>query len=332
MDRSGNLSQRLRSALSANGIPESTQKRYRSLIRDYIRFHGKRHPAKLREPEIAKYLAHINTNMAAGTSLLPQALSAIQFLYREVLQIDLDWLDDAIRSSSSQQFPILLTRQEAVEVLDRLTGIYHLIGCLLYGSGLRVAECISLRVKDFDFENKTILIRDEAEQIQRITILPAELVPQLKQYLRNLALDFNTQRVQLAADNSPRSADPLAKAFQHQDWQAQYVFPEPVAAFDTARDYCPGRHVDEMRLHKAVKTALEQAGVEKLVSCHIFRHCFAARLLSQGQDVQTVQGLLGQGIKRPDDLQNPLQPPKNIQLISPLSQLFGTDRDMRMAQ
>ncbi len=332
MGQSASLSARIRLAFRANDISTSTEKRYRSYIHDYIQFHGKRHPGKLREPEVAEYLAQLNNVNASGPTVLSQALSAIQFLYREVLKIDLDWLDDAIRSSSSQQFPVVLTRPETNEVLDRLDGVYHLIGCLLYGSGLRVVECISLRVKDFDFDNKLIVVRDDEEQIQRVTILPVELIPKLKKYLKKVKLLFDADAAYTPAEKKIKVTGSRFYALKRNDWRTQYVFPKWGPAHDIASDNHYRGHIDGKSLQKVVKLALKQAGIEKSASCHTFRHCFAARLLSQGQDVKTVQELLGQRRPRSFDLNDTLTPPKYSELISPLSQLYRRDSQIRVTQ
>jgi integron integrase len=270
-----------------------TEESYVQAIKRFILFHAKRHPATMGVAEIQAYLTYLAVEQRVAASTLNVALSAILFLYREVLRIDLQSLNTLPRASRPPRVPVVFTRAEVQAVLGQLEGIHRLMAQLLYGSGLRLMECARLRVKDLDFAYHQITVRDGKGEKDRITILPQTLVAPLQtqlRYARHLhAADLATGH---GAVHLPHALDrkyPNAAT----DWRWQYVFP----AAQRSKDPCTGvmrrHHMSEDGLQRAVKAAIEHAGVSKAASCHTFRHSFATHLLEDGYDIRTVQELLG---------------------------------------
>ncbi|MFZ5819733.1 MAG: integron integrase [Chloroflexota bacterium] len=270
-----------------------TEQTYKDWIRRYILFHNKRHPNDMGSQEIQAFIAHLATQRHLAASSQNQALSAILFLYRHVLQKDIDLPSDLIRAEKSKTLPTVLTHQEALAVLDRMTGLPQLMAKLLYGGGLRLMECIRLRVKDIDFGNHTLIVRDGKGEDDRATILPDSIIPALQEQIKTVALIHEQDlrkgcgEVYLPyalARKYPNAAKELA-------WQ--YLFPAISLSVDPASGKTMRHHIDESVLQKAVKQAARAARIDKPVSPHTFRHSFATHLLQAGYDIRTVQELLG---------------------------------------
>ena len=215
------------------------------------------------------------------------------FLYREVLNIDLPWLDKVVRAKQPQRLPVVLTRQEVTAILDRMTGVHGLMARLLYGTGMRLMECVRLRVKDVDFERAEIVVRDGKGAKDRITMLPQALIGPLQDHLR--------WRRQLFEDDKAKGRaavylpDALGKNYPNAavDWPWQYIFPSGSYSIDPRSGEERRHHIDEKLLQRAVKKAVQASGVAKLATPHTFRHSFATHLLQSGYDIRTVQELLG---------------------------------------
>ena len=270
-----------------------TEESYVQAIRRFILFHDKRHPATMGTAEIQAYLTHLAVDEQLAGSTLNVALSAILFLYREVLRIELPPLDTVPRSQRAPRVPVVFTRSEVQLVLDQLSGVHQLMAQLLYGSGLRLMECVRLRVKDLDFAYHQLTVRDGKGEKDRVTILPATLVTPLKAQLRaarhfydaDRALGYGTVYLPHALERKyPNAAT---------DWRWQYVFPAEQRTRDPRSDVLRRHHVSEDSLQRAVKRAIERAEIAKAASCHTFRHSFATHLLEDGYDIRTVQELLG---------------------------------------
>lgn len=270
-----------------------TETQYLQWIRRFILFHGKRHPREMGAVEVEAFLTHLAVAGRVAAATQNQALSALLFLYREVLNIDLPWLDKVVRAKQPQRLPVVLTRQEVTAILDRMTGVHGLMARLLYGTGMRLMECVRLRVKDVDFEQAEIVVRDGKGAKDRITMLPQSLIAPLHDHLR--------WRRQLFEDDKAKGRaavylpDALDRKYPNAavDWPWQYIFPSGSYSIDPRSGEERRHHMDEKLLQRAVKKALQASGLAKLATPHTFRHSFATHLLQSGYDIRTVQELLG---------------------------------------
>lgn len=270
-----------------------TEHAYLDWIKRFILFHGKRHPAEMGAAEVEAFLTHLAVARNVSASTQNQALSAILFLYKEVLHIELPWLDGVQRAKKPRKLPVVLTTSEARSLLSRLDGTHWLMANLLYGAGLRLMECVRLRIKDIDFEMNQILVRSGKGAKDRITMLPLTLVEPLKAHLgkvkilheEDLATGFGQVYLPFAlAKKYPRA---------NREWGWQYVFPAKRRSIDPRSGEERRHHADEQALQRAVKVAVREAGLTKPATCHSFRHSFATHLLQSGYDIRTVQELLG---------------------------------------
>ncbi len=280
-----------------------TEDTYVDWIKRYILFHHKRHPKDMGAPEIEQFLTYLAVDLNVAASTQNQAYSAILFLYRYVLQIDLPETINAIRAKKPQRLPTVLTRDEVHRLFDELTGTHRLIAQLLYGSGLRLMEGLRLRVKDIDFEKREIIVRDPKGGHDRITMLSASLVAPLQDHLRLVKRQHDDDvRQGYGAVYLPAALDrkyPNAA----REWGWQYIFPADRLSRDPRTLPSPaGRgaggevrrhHVDESALQKAIRVAAQRIGLTKPVGPHTLRHSFATHLLESGYDIRTVQELLG---------------------------------------
>ena len=270
-----------------------TETQYVQWIRRFILFHGKRHPRDMGAPEVEAFLTHlaVEGNVAAATQ--NQALSALLFLYKEVLGLDLPWLDNVTRAKRPQRLPVVMTRDEVRAVLDRMEGGYGLMARLLYGTGMRLMECVRLRVKDVDFARGEILVRDGKGAKDRVTMLPQSLVSALQSHLQQRRALFDDDvRTGKAAVYLPHA---LAQKYPKAptEWGWQYVFPSGSYSIDPRSGAERRHHLDEKLLQRAVKRAVQAAGLAKPATPHTLRHSFATHLLEAGYDIRTVQELLG---------------------------------------
>ena len=287
------LLDRVRDAIRVKHYSYKTEKTYVQWIKRYIFFHNKRHPQEMGADEINQFLTFLAVEEKVAASTQNQALSALLFLYREVLKLELDLDLDAVRAKRPRNLPTVLTAEEVRAVLFHLSGTPLLIAKLLYGSGLRLSEALGLRVKDVDFDYGQLQIRDSKGGESRLTMLPEALSEPLKLHLAGVKLkhqeDLNRGygRVDLPFA--------LAKKYPNADreWVWQYIFPsEQLSPSPFSGELCR-HHLHESTVQKAVSSATTKAGIAKRVSCHTFRHSFATHLLQNGYDIRTVQELLG---------------------------------------
>lgn len=270
-----------------------TEQSYLDWIKRYILFHDKRHPKEMGAAEVEAFLTHLAVKGKVAASTQNQAKSAILFLYRDVLDQELPWLDNIEQARTPKRLPVVLTSAEVQAVLSRLTGTDWLMVSLLYGAGLRLMECVRLRVKDVEFSRKEILVRDGKGFKDRITMLPQALVAPLKKHLEHvqqlhaqeLTQGYGSVYLPYALDKKyPNAA---------YDWCWQYVFPAKNRSQDPRSNAVRRHHISEQVLQRAVKQAVRDTGIAKPATPHTLRHSFATHLLEGGYDIRTVQELLG---------------------------------------
>ena len=262
-------------------------------IRRFILFHDKRHPSEMGASEVRAFLTHLAVaeNVAAATQ--NQALAALLFLYRDVLHQELDATIDSVRARESPHLPTVRTKAETKQVIARLTGTHQLMARLLYGSGLRLLECLRLRVQDLDFERRAIIVRDTKGNQDRITVWPDSLIEPLQEHLRRVK---RLHEADLAKGNgNVYLPDALERKLPNasREWLWQYVFPADRLSVAPRSGNVRRHHADESGLQKAIRQAAKATGITKRVSPHTFRHCFATHLLENHYDIRTVQELLG---------------------------------------
>ncbi len=270
-----------------------TEQAYVGWITRFILFHHKRHPNEMGAPEVEAFLTHLAVNENVAASTQNQALSALLFLYREVLHKELEGPIDALHAKKPKRLPVVLTRDEVRRVFDHLSGVHLLMARLFYGSGLRLMECLRLRVKDLDFDYPTVTVRDGKGEQDRVTILSESLITPLQDHLRivrraheeDLAQGYGAVYLPYALERKYPNAE--------RAWIWQYVFPANRLSVDPRSGLARRHHLDESGLQKAIRQAAQRAGIPKPVGPHTFRHCFATHLLEAHYDIRTVQELLG---------------------------------------
>jgi integron integrase len=286
------LLDRVRAAVRVRHYSRRTEEAYVAWIRRFIVFHGKRHPSEMGGDEIGKYLTDLAVNRNVSASTQNQALSALLFLYRQVLHVDPGTIDHVAHAHSPMHVPVVLSIDEVRAVLAQLTGTPWIVA-LLYGAGLRLQECLELRVKDLDFDRHQILVRRGKGQKDRRTMLPTSVESRLTAHLEHVQRRHQRD----LSDRLGRVVLPAALDRKYPnaatEWGWQFVFPAARICRDP-RFGPPSRyHVHESVIQRAVTAGVRRAGLAKRVSCHTFRHSFATHLLESGYDIRTVQELLG---------------------------------------
>ncbi len=266
-----------------------TETQYVQWVKRFILFHDKKHPKDMSAPEVEAFLTHLAVEGHVAAATQNQALSALLFLYKEVLGLNLP----VTRAKRPQRMPVVLTRLETHAVLDRMTGVYGLMARLLYGTGMRLMECVRLRVKDVDFARREILIRDGKGAKDRVTMLPDSVVPALQAHLQQRRVLFDDDgQVGKAGVYMP---DALSRKYPNapNEWGWQYIFPSGSYSVDPRSGAERRHHLDEKLLQRAMKKAVQASGLAKPATPHTLRHSFATHLLEGGYDIRTVQELLG---------------------------------------
>lgn len=287
------LKDRLCEALRSRHYSRRTEQTYYLWVRRFMYFHNVRPPEEMAEPEINAFLTHLAVKEKVSASTQNQALSALLFLYRHVLGRQVGDLSEVIRARKSTRLPVVMMREEVKVVLANLTGDKWLMASLMYGAGLRLMECLRLRVQDIDFSRNEILVRDGKGAKDRITMLPVSLKAPLQEHLkkvkaiheRDLADSWGRVQMPTALDRKY----PNAPA----EWCWQWVFPQENRWINPQKKNQGRHHMDESLIQKAVRDAVVKAGLTKRATCHTFRHSFATHLLESGYDIRTVQELLG---------------------------------------
>jgi len=274
-----------------------TEQAYVDWIKRYILHFDKQHPKDLGATEVEQFLTHLAVHGKVAASTQNQAKSALLFLYKEILELELPWLDNVERAKIPKRLPVVLTQAEIQQILSHLDGTHHLIVSLLYGTGMRILEVLRLRVKDVDFSRKEILIRDGKGYKDRITMLPLSLIAPLQAHIKRVKTlhekDLNDGYGAVYMPYALNKKYPYAA----RDWSWQYVFPSGKLSVDPrAVEETPQtrrHHIQDQAIQRAVRQAVVDAGLTKPATPHTFRHSFATHLLESGYDIRTVQELLG---------------------------------------
>lgn len=287
------LLDQMRATIRTRHYSYSTEKTYLQWAKRFILFNEKRHPADMGAPEVEAFLSALAIDRNVSASTQNQAMHAILFLYRDVLRIDLPWLDGITRAKVSKRLPSVLTQHEVAAMLGHVCGTNGLIIKLLYGTGMRIKECLRLRIKDVDLARRQITIREGKGQKDRITMLPARLVEELIQHIderrRWHNIDLSTGHADVDLPDAISRKYPRAGS----EWAWQYVFAASTYSTDPRTGSARRHHWSERNIQRAVKAAAAAARIHKLVHPHTMRHSFATHLLENGYDIRTVQELLG---------------------------------------
>ena len=270
-----------------------TEQAYVDWIKRFIRHYGKQHPKDMGADEVRMFLTHLAVAGRVAASTQNQAKSALLFLYKEVLGVELPWLDKVEAAKAPKRLPVVLTRDEVMAMLSRLEGRHSLIARLLYGTGMRIMEVLRLRVKDVEFERSEILVRDGKGAKDRVTMLPASVAQVLREHLERVR---ELHRQDLAAGHGdvylPYALDRKYPA-AGREWMWQYVFPSANLSVDPRSGLVRRHHVQDQTVQRAIRQAVRDAGINKPATPHTLRHSFATHLLESGYDIRTVQELLG---------------------------------------
>jgi len=287
------LLDRVRDTLRRRNYAYRTEQAYLSWIKRYIFFHHLKHPGDLNEHDIESFLTHLAVQRQVAPSTQNQALAALQFLYKDVLHLPLDEGILPVPAKRSKHLPVVLSRQEVRAVLSELSGTFLLISQLLYGCGLRVTECLTLRIQDLDFDRNEITVRSAKGNKDRRTMLPETVQQPLIRHLEGVKFAFeNALEVGHGTVELPHSLGRKYPAAAS-EWNWQYVFPAPKPSVDPRSGVLRRHHLHPSGLRRAVRAAGRAADVTKHVTPHTFRHSFATHLLEDGYDIRTVQELLG---------------------------------------
>ncbi len=275
----------------------STEKVYLYWVRFFIRWHGRdgqmKHPRTLGAPEAEAFLTMLATERRVSTSTHNQALSALLFLYREVLNLDLPWMDGINRPAAKRRIPSVLTKDEVAGVIAQMDGITALLARLLYGTGMRLMEGMRLRIKDVDFDRYVIIVRDAKGGKDRVVMLPRSLAPTLRVQMFAARAQWEADRqAQRGGVETPHALEQKYPKVGY-TWGWFWMFPSPTLSIDPRTGVERRHHLFEERLQRALKKAVALAGICKPVSVHTLRHSFATHLLQAGTDIRTVQELLG---------------------------------------
>jgi integron integrase len=293
MSQEPKLLDRLRNAIRTRHYSPRTEEAYLMWAKRFILFHNKRHPSSMGAEEVNAFLSALALHDRVSASTQNQALNALLFLYRHVLLDPLPWLQDVVRAQRPIHLPVVLTPDEARMVIERMHGVARLVAQLLYGSGLRLMEALTLRVKDVDFTRKQLMVRDTKGKRDRATMLPESTIAVLRSHLEAVREIHNDDlRAGFGAVAMP---DALARKIPHapKEWTWQWVFPATSRYIERETGIERRHHLHETVVQRAVRIATLESGIPKRVTCHTFRHSFATHLLERGHDIRTIQELLG---------------------------------------
>jgi integron integrase len=293
MSQEPKLLDRLRNAIRARHYSPRTEEAYLMWSKRFILFHNKRHPSSMGADEVNAFLSSLALDDHVSASTQNQALNALLFLYRHVLQDPLPWLQDVVRAKRPIHLPVVLTPEEVRVIIDRMHGPARLVAQLLYGSGLRLMEALTLRVKDLDFPRKQLMVRDTKGKRDRATMLPESTITVLRRHLEDVR-ELHNDDLQKGF-GAVALPDALARKIPGapKEWTWQWVFPATSRYKERGTDIERRHHLHETVVQRAVRIATIQSAIPKRVTCHTFRHSFATHLLERGHDIRTIQELLG---------------------------------------
>jgi len=287
------LLNQVRDAIHIRHYSVRTERAYVNWIRRFVRFHDLRHPSEMGAAEVTAFLSHLATERRVSASTQNQALSALLFLYKHVLEVGLPWLDGVVRAKRPQRLPTVLSKAEVMQFLDQLRGTSRLVASLLYGSGLRLLECLRLRAQDVDFSRSELKVRDGKGAKDRITMLPESLHEPLRgQLVDARAIHWKDLAEGAGAVVLPYSLDRKFPSAAW-EWPWQWVFPASRTYMDRTTGQRRRHHMHESVVQREVKSAVIRAGIPRRATCHTLRHSFATHLLEAGYDIRTIQELLG---------------------------------------
>ncbi len=293
MNKSPKLLDQLRERIRVKHYSIRTEQAYADWARRFILFHNKRHPKDMGVTEVEAFLTYLAVERNVSASTQSQAKAALLFLYKEVLGIELPWLKEVVEAKAAKRLPVVLTPREVAALLQELHGTMWLVASLLYGTGMRLLECLRLRIKDVEFERREIIVREGKGNKDRVTMLPENLLLPLQDQLAK-AKRLHDKDLE-AGFGAVYLPDALARKYPNANralgWQ--YLFPSPVRSVDPRSGVERRHHLYEQSIQKAVRIAGQRANITKPVSPHILRHSFATHLLQNGYDIRTVQELLG---------------------------------------
>jgi integron integrase len=291
--RKPKLLDQVREAIRTRHYSLRTEEAYVGWIKRFIFFHGKRHPLEMDQQEVVQFLSALAVKEHVSASTQNQALCALLFLYRKVLSQDLGWLEDIVRAKRPRRLPVVLTRPEVKMLLGAIQGVNWIMASLLYGAGLRLLECLRLRVKDLDFGTNQIVVREGKGKQDRVTMLPAIVRTPLVSHLERVRTlhqqDLERGFGGVFLPDALRRKYPTAG----KEWGWQWAFPASRVSVDPRSGERRRHHVDESVLQRAIKEAARSVSMVKPASCHTLRHAFATHLLEDGYDIRTIQELLG---------------------------------------
>ena len=287
------LLDRVRATLRARHYSPRTEKAYAGWIRRFIAFHDFRRPEEMGSAEITQFLSYLATERRVSASTQNQAFAALLFLYRVILERELDELDGVVRAKRPVRLPLVLTRKEATAILSRMEGVPRLMAVLMYGGGLRVTECCRLRIKDLSFSKGEILVRDGKGNKDRVTILPGRIVGPLREHVERVRWQHNADLGRGAGSVSlPHALDGKYRN-AHREWPWQWVFPATRIRRDATTGHWQRYHLHESVVQRELAFAVRAAALSKPATCHTLRHSFATHLLESGYDIRTIQELMG---------------------------------------
>jgi len=293
MDAKPKLLDLVRDRMRTRHLSLRTEQTYLGWIRRFIFFHHKRHPAEMGRAEVEAFLTDLAVEHQVAASTQNQALSSLLFLYKDVLELDIGWLNDVVRARRPSRLPTVLSSEEVRRVLAHLEGQHWLMANLMYGSGLRVMETLRLRVKDVDFGYRQVVVRDGKGGKDRVTVLPEGVIDPLLRRIDQLKVRHELEGRAGGGEVFVPFALDRKYPGTGREWGWQWVFPSDRLSTDPRNGARRRHHVYETSIQRAVKNAMRRAGVVKHASCHTFRHCFATHLLEKGYDIRTVQELMG---------------------------------------
>jgi integron integrase len=315
----------VREAIDLRHYSRRTKKAYVGWIVRFILFHDKRHPKEMAEPEIAAFLSYLATERKISASTQAQALAAILFLYRHVLKIDLKRIQDIARARTPKRLPVVMTRDEVQAVLNQLSGATWIMAMLMYGSGLRLLECVGLRVKDIDFSGHQVCVRGGKGNKDRSTILPGCLVDRLREQLKTVKLLHERDQVNERCSVATPMAIDRKYPNAGREWAWYWVFPATRTYIERETGRKRRHHYHESAVQRAVKLAVAKAGINKPASCHTFRHSFATHMLESGWDIRTIQELLGHASVQTTMIYTHVIDRGPMGVVSPADKLPGVD-------